>query len=120
MNENFFRTTFASRCMDMMPMEYSVWSEFNVSAGRIDFLASPKPGTNLRACLIEFKYMNGADADRTHLLGKDHPEPADVKQTRDYFDSLVRDPNWTHGREVEVVIVEVAGNRGYNWHTLQA
>lgn len=38
----------------------------------------------------------------------------------EYFDSLVRDPNWTHGREVEVVIVEVAGNRGYNWHTLQA
>ena len=24
------------------------------------------------------------------------------------------------GGEVEVVIVEVAGNRGYNWHTLQA
>ena len=120
MNENFFRTTFASRCMDAMPMVYSVWSEFNVSAGRIDFLASPKPGTNLRACLIEFKYMNCAEADRTHLLGKDHPEPADVKQTMDYFESLVRDPNWTHGREVEVVIVEVAGNRGYNWHTLQA
>ena len=64
--------------------------------------------------------MSGAEADRTHLLGKDHPEPADVKQTMDYFESLVRDPNWTHGREVEVVIVEVAGNRGYNWHTLQA
>ena len=44
MNENFFRTTFASRCMDAMPMRYSVWSEFNVAAGRIDFLASPKPG----------------------------------------------------------------------------
>ena len=64
--------------------------------------------------------MNCAEADRTHLLEKDHPEPADVKQTMDYFESLVRDPNWTHGREVEVVIVEVAGNRGYNWHTLQA
>ena len=38
----------------------------------------------------------------------------------EYFDSLVQDPNWTHGREAEVVIVEVAGNRGYNWHTLQA
>ena len=25
-----------------------------------------------------------------------------------------------HYYEVEVVIVEVAGNRGYNWHTLQA
>ena len=23
-------------------------------------------------------------------------------------------------REVEVVIVEVGGDRGYNWHTLQA
>ena len=120
MNENFFRTTFASRCMDAMPMEYSVWSEFNVSAGRIDFLASPKPGTNLRACLIEFKYQSGAEADRTHLLGKDHPEPEDVRQTMEYFDSLMRDPNWTHGREVEVVIVEVAGNRGYNWHTLKS
>ena len=120
MNENFFRTTFASRCMDAMPMEYSVWSEFNVSAGRIDFLASPKPGSNLRACLIEFKYQSGAEADRTHLLCKDHPEPEDVRQTMEYFDSLVQDPNWTHGREVEVVIVEVAGNRGYNWHTLQA
>ena len=40
--------------------------------------------------------------------------------TQKLFDSLVQDPNWTHGREVEVVIVEVAGNRGYNWHTLQA
>lgn len=85
MNENFFWTTFVSRCMDAMPMRYSVWSEFNVSAGRIDFLASPKPGTNLRACLVEFKYMNCTDADRTHLLGKDRPEPADVKQTMDYF-----------------------------------
>ena len=28
-------------------------------------------------------------------------------------------PSWTHGRVVEVVIVEVAGNRSYNWHTLQ-
>ena len=120
MNENFFRTTFASRCMDAMPMEYSVWSEFNVSAGRIDFLASPKPGTGLRACLIEFKYMSGKDADRTHLLEKKAPDPADVRQTMEYFDSLVRNPNWTHGREVEVVIVEVGGDRGYNWHTLQA
>ena len=119
MNENFFRTTFASRCMDAMPFFYSVWSEFNVSSGRIDFLASPKPGTNLRACLIEFKYMNCAEADRTHLLGKDHPEPEDVRQTMEYLDSLVQDPNWTHGREVEVVIVEVAGNRGYNWFEVQ-
>lgn len=119
MNENFFRTTFASRCMDALPHFYSVWSEFNVATGRIDFLASPKPGTNLRACLIEFKYMTGAEADRTHLLEKKSPDPADVRQTWDYVDSLVRDPNWTHGREIEVVIVEVGGNRGYNWHTLQ-
>ena len=115
MNENFFRTTFASRCMDALPMFYSVWSEFSVSAGRIDFLASPKPGTGLKACLIEFKYMTGAEADRTHLLEKDHPEPADVRQALDYLESLVQDPNWSHGRNVEVVIVEVGGNRGYNW-----
>ena len=120
MNENFFRTTFASRCMDALPRFYSVWSEFNVSAGRIDFLASPKPGTGLRACLIEFKYMTGAEADRTHLLEKTAPDPADVKQTWDYVDSLVQDPNWTHGRDIEIVIVEVGGSRGYNWHTLQA
>ena len=120
MNENFFRTTFASRCMDALPRFYSVWSEFNVAAGRIDFLASPKPGTGLRACLIEFKYMSGKDADRTHLLERKAPDPADVRQTWNYLESLVRDPNWTHGREVEVVIVEVGGDRGYNWHTLQA
>ena len=115
MNENFFRTTFASRCMDALPMFYSVWSEFSVSAGRIDFLASPKPGTGLKACLIEFKYMKGAEADRTHLLEKDRPEPADVRQALDYLESLAHDPNWSHGRNVEVVIVEVGGNRGYNW-----
>ena len=120
MNENFFRTTFASRCMDALPMFYSVWSEFSVSAGRIDFLASPKPGTGLKACLIEFKYMTGAEADRTHLLEKDRPEPADVRQALDYLESLVRDPNWSHGRNVEVVIVEVGGNRGYNWFPVEA
>ena len=37
------------------------------------------------------------------------------RQALDSLESLVRDPNWAHGRSVEVVIVEVSGNRGYNW-----
>ena len=37
-----------------------------------------------------------------------------------YIESLVRNPNWSHGRNVEVVIVEVGGNRGYNWFPVEA
>ena len=119
MNENFFRTTFASRCMDAMPMEYSVWSEFNVPAGRIGFLASPKPGTGLRACLIEFKYVTCAEADRTHLLGRDEPDADVVRQTRTYLESLRATPNWPHGDDVDACVVEIAGNRGYRWFEIK-
>ena len=119
MNENFFRTTFASRCMDAMPMEYSVWSEFNVPAGRIDFLASPKPGTGLRACLIEFKYVTCAEADRMRLLERDEPDADVVRQARTYQESLRATPNWPHGDDVDVAVVEIAGNRGYRWFDLQ-
>ena len=119
MNENFFRTTFASRCMDAMPMEYSVWSEFNVPAGRIDFLASPKPGTGLRACLIEFKYVTCAEADRTHLLERDEPDADVVRQTRTYLESLRATPNWPHGDDVDAYVVEIAGNRGYRWFEIK-
>ena len=43
-NENFFRTTFTSRCLDVLPMFYSFETEYNSSEGRCDFLAIPKPG----------------------------------------------------------------------------
>ena len=44
MNENFFRTTFTSRCLDWLAGYYSFETEYNSPEGRCDFLAIPKPG----------------------------------------------------------------------------
>ena len=38
------------------------------SAGRCDFLATPKPGLAKGAMLVEFKYFSGAEAKR--LFGR--------------------------------------------------
>ena len=62
MNENFFRTTFTSRCLDVLPMFYSFETEYNSPEGRCDFLAVPKAGFAKPAQLVEFKYFTNAAA----------------------------------------------------------
>ena len=64
MNENFFRTTFTSRCMDVLPRFYSFETEYNSSEGRCDFLAIPKAGVAKPAQLVEFKYFTNASSRR--------------------------------------------------------
>ena len=113
MNENFFRTTFASRTWDVLPMYYSIETEYNTPEGRCDFLAVPKPGFAKPACLVEFKYFTNAAAERGNVLGRVTPDAETVAQARRYRDSLPRRPGWKH--PVETYVVEVCGNRGYNW-----
>lgn len=113
MNENFFRTTFASRTWDYLPMYYSIETEYNTPEGRCDFLAVPKPGFAKPACLVEFKYFTNAAAERGNILGRATPDAETVAQARRYRDSLPRRPGWNH--PVETYVVEVCGNRGYNW-----
>ena len=112
-NENFFRTTFASRTWDVLPMYYSVETEYNTPEGRCDFLAVPKPGLAKPAMLVEFKYFTGAEADRRHLLGRAEPDAETAAQAARYRASLFRRPGWNH--PVEAAVVEVCGSRGYNW-----
>ena len=113
MNENFFRTTFASRTWDYLPMYYSIETEYNTPEGRCDFLAVPKPGFAKPACLIEFKYFTNAEAAREKILGRATPDAETVAQAKRYRDALPRRPGWNH--PVETYVVEVCGNRGYNW-----
>ena len=89
-NENFFRTTFTSRCLDVLPMFYSFETEYNSSEGRCDFLAIPKPGVAKPAQLVEFKYFTNAAAEKGNVLGRDTP----------------------------ATVVEVCGSAGYNWFDL--
>lgn len=47
------------------------------------------------------------------ILGRATPDAETVAQARRYRDSLPRRPGWNH--PVETYVVEVCGNRGYNW-----
>jgi hypothetical protein len=116
MNENFFRTTFTSRCLDVLPMFYSFETEYNSSEGRCDFLAIPKPGFGKSAQLVEFKYFTNEAASKGNVLGRDTPDAETVKQALDYRNALARRPDWNH--PVAAAVVEVCGNEGYNWFDL--
>ncbi len=115
-NENFFRTTFTSRCMDYMTPFYSFETEYNSSEGRCDFLAIPKPGVGKPAQLVEFKYFTNASAEKGKVLGRDKPDAETVEQALAYRKALVRRPDWNH--PVAVTVVEVCGSAGYNWFNL--
>ena len=115
-NENFFRTTFTSRCLDMLPMFYSFETEYNSSEGRCDFLAIPKPGVAKPAQLVEFKYFTNAAAEKGKILCREEPDAETVKQALDYRRALARRPDWNH--EIAVAVVEVCGSAGYNWFDL--
>ena len=112
-NENFFRTTFTSRCLDVLPMFYSFETEYNSSEGRCDFLAIPKPGSPRPAMLVEFKYFTNAAAEKGKVLGRGEPDAETVAQALAYRKALARRPDWNH--EIRVAVVEVCGNTGCNW-----
>ena len=115
-NENFFRTTFTSRCLDVLPMFYSFETEYNSSEGRCDFLAIPKPGVAKPAQLVEFKYFTNAAAEKGKILDRGEPDAETVKQALDYRKALARRPDWNH--EIATTVVEVCGSAGYNWFDL--
>ncbi len=113
MNENFFRTTFTSRCLDCLTDFYSFETEYNSSEGRCDFLAIPKPGVAKPAQLIEFKYFTNAAAEKGKVLGRSEPDAETVEQALAYRKALARRPDWNH--PVSVTVVEVCGSTGCNW-----
>ena len=116
MNENFFRTTFTSRCLDWLATYYSFETEYNSSEGRCDFLAIPKPGFAKPAMLVEFKYFTNEQAEKGNILGRKNPDAETVEQAFDYRKALARRPDWNH--PIDVTVVEVCGNTGYNWFDL--
>ena len=115
-NENFFRTTFTSRCLDVLPMFYSFETEYNSSEGRCDFLAIPKPGVAKPAQLVEFKYFTNTAAEKGNVLGRDTPDAETVEQALAYRTALARRPDWNH--PIAATVVEVCGSAGYNWFDL--
>ena len=116
MNENFFRTTFTSRCLDVLPMFYSFETEYNSSEGRCDFLAIPKVGFGKPAQLVEFKYFTNAAAEKGKVLGRAEPDAETVAQALAYREALARRPDWK--APVAASVVEVCGGEGYNWFDL--
>ena len=116
MNENFFRTTFTSRCLDWLASYYSFETEYNSSEGRCDFLAIPKPGSPKPAMLVEFKYFTNAAAEKGNVLGRGEPDAETVGQALAYRKALARRTDWNH--PIAVAVVEVCGNAGYNWFDL--
>ena len=116
MNENFFRTTFTSRCLDWLSTYYSFETEYNSPEGRCDFLAVPKAGSPKSALLVEFKYFTNAAAEKGNVLGRTDPDAETVKQALAYRKALARRPDWNH--PIAVTVVEVCGNTGYNWFDL--
>ena len=116
MNENFFRTTFTSRCLDWLSTYYSFETEYNSSEGRCDFLAVPKVGSPNPAVLVEFKYFTNAAAEKGSVLGRTEPDAETVEQALAYRKALARRPDWDH--PIKAAVVEVCGNAGYNWFDL--
>ena len=118
MNENFFRTTFTSRCLDALAAYYSFETEHNSSEGRCDFLAVPKAGSPKPAMLVEFKYFTNTAAEKGNILGRAEPDAETVNQALAYRKALARRPDWNY--PILVAVVEVCGNTGYNWFDLPA
>ena len=116
MNENFFRTTFTSRCLDYLADFYSFETEYNSSEGRCDFLAVPKVGSPKPARLVEFKYFTNAAAEKGEVLGRAEPDAETVEQALAYRKALARRPDWNY--PIDATVVEVCGNTGYNWFDL--
>jgi len=104
--------------LDAMPMYYSTEIEYNTSAGRADFLAIPKRGFEKPAMLVEFKYFTGVDADKKQIVGRAEPDKDTVEQALRYCKTLRLRPGWHC--PIEVAVVEVCGNRSYNWFEVKS
>ena len=123
MNENFFRLTFTSRSWDALSTFYSFQQELNTPEGRVDFLATPKPGVAKPACLIEYKYYRRGDfaaigvtgnADGTcDATARTAPDEETLAQAKRYRDSLLR-KDW-YPRDIYTVVVEVYSHFGWKW-----
>ena len=123
MNENFFRLAFTSRSWDNLPMFYSFEQELNTPEGRVDFLATPRPGLAKPACLIEFKYFRRNEFSAAGVVANDdgtcdatrrtEPDAETLAQARRYRDSLLR-KEW-YPREIETAVVEVYSHFGWKW-----
>ena len=123
MNENFFRLTFTSRCMDALTGYYSFEQELNTPEGRVDFLATPRPGVDKPALLIEFKYFKTAElkaigvetlvdgtCDASKRTG---PDAETLAQARRYRDSLPKRAGWDS--PIVTRVIEVYCHYGYKW-----
>jgi len=117
-NENFFRMTFTSRCLDYMSTFYSFETEYGNPEGRCDFLAVPKPGFARHALVIEFKYFTAAETDRLSLLGRTEPDAETKDQALAYRRAVTAKPDWG-SVPLDAVVVEICSNRGYNWIPLE-
>ena len=128
MNENFFRLTFTSRSWDALSTFYSFQQELNTPEGRVDFLATPKPGVAKPACLIEYKYFRRGDfaaagvkenADGTcDASARTEPDAETLAQAKRYRDSLLR-KDW-YPRDIYTVVVEVYSHFGWKWFEVGA
>ena len=126
-NENFFRLTFTSRAFDALLGYYSFEQEYNTPEGRVDFLATPRPGNTRPALLIEFKYFKSSElaaigvttnADGTCDVSKRvTPDAETLAQARRYRDSLPK----RHGWDAEIVtkVIEVYCHYGYKWFAVE-
>ena len=122
-NENFFRLTFTSRTMDALLGYYSFEQEYNTPEGRVDFLATPRPGNTRPALLIEYKYFKSSELAAIEIEVKGdgtcdaskrtEPDAETLAQARRYRDSLPK----RHGWDAEIVTkaIEVYCHYGYKW-----
>ena len=122
-NENFFRLTFTSRAFDALLGYYSFEQEYNTPEGRVDFLATPRPGNTRPALLIEFKYFKSSELAaigvETRLDGtcdvskRVEPDAETLAQARRYRDSLPKRPGWDAA--IITKVIEVYCHYGYKW-----
>ena len=123
MNENFFRLTFTSRTMDALLGHYSFEQEYNTPEGRVDFLATPRPGNTRPALLIEYKYYKSSELaaigveplpDGTcDATKRTEPDAETLAQARRYRDSLPKRNGWD--AEIITKVIEIYSHYGYKW-----
>ena len=125
-NENFFRLTFTSRAMDALLGFYSFEQEYNTPEGRVDFLATPRPGNTRPALLIEYKYFKSSELaaigvepqpDGTCDASKrTEPDAETLAQAKRYRDSLPKRDGWD--AEIVTKVIEVYCHYGYRWFSV--
>ena len=110
------RTKTILALVGLLALGFAVQGGNHVPEGKRDFLAIPKPGSARPAMLVEFKYFTNAAAEKGKVLGRSEPDAETVEQALAYRKALARRPDWNH--PIDVAVVEVCGNTGYNWFDL--